>query len=157
MARTPARVLGFIAVILAFMAFISGLWFLYRYVSGWRVWAIQEVSPWYDLVEISWDFCLPLAVLLITVSVYLSTRGGTEQPVEQPSQPRTSSEAVQVKNEVTPVGASLEGELKKYEEYLAKLEEFRSLGQISEEAYQMLKGEYTAKINELKKKIQAKG
>jgi len=47
--------------------------------------------------------------------------------------------------------------LKKYEEYLAKLEEFRSLGQISEEAYQMLKGEYTAKINELKKKIQAKG
>jgi len=112
MARTPARVLGFIAVILAFMAFISELWFLYRYVSGWRVWAIQEVSPWYDLVEISWDFCLPLAVLLITVSVYLSARGVREQPVKQPSQPRTSSEAVQVKNGVIPVGASLEGELK---------------------------------------------
>jgi hypothetical protein len=51
-------------------------------------------------------------VLLITVSVYLSAREVHEQPVEQPSQPRTSSEAVQVKNGVILVEASLEGELK---------------------------------------------
>jgi len=89
---------------------------------------------------------------LITVSVYLSAREVREQPVEQPSQPRTSSEAVQVKNGVIPVGASLEGELKNMK---STWRSSRSLGQISEEAYQMLKGEYTAKINELKKKIQA--
>jgi hypothetical protein len=48
----------------------------------------------------------------------------------------------------------MEEELKKYEEYLAKLEELRRSGQVSETAYRTLMEEYTARIEELKRRKQ---
>ena len=46
--------------------------------------------------------------------------------------------------------------MKRYEGHLVKLEELRRWGQVSEEAYQTLKREYAAKIEELKKRVQAR-
>jgi hypothetical protein len=58
---------------------------------------------------------------------------------------------------VPPTGTSLEEELKQYEEYLAKLVELKLSGKISDNAYQALKEDYKAKIEELlKKKLQTK-
>jgi hypothetical protein len=62
-----------------------------------------------------------------------------------------------VKTNVPPTGTSLEEELKQYEEYLAKLVELKLSGKISDNAYQALKEDYKAKIEELlKKKLQTK-
>jgi hypothetical protein len=47
----------------------------------------------------------------------------------------------------------LKAELEKYEEYLKRLEDLKAGGRISEQAYQALKSEYEAKIQELKKKL----
>ncbi len=47
--------------------------------------------------------------------------------------------------------------MKQYEEYLAKLVELKLSGKISDNAYQALKEDYKAKIEELlKKKLQTK-
>lgn len=99
--------------------------------------------------------CLLLAVLLSAISVLLVSEGTRGQPSAPISLPETATEAAPVKTEVLPAGTSLEEELKQYEEYLAKLVELKLSGQISDNAYQALKEEYKAKIEELiKKKLQ---
>jgi len=107
-------------------------------------------------LDIRWVFwgLGELTVLLVAISVYFATKTTREQLTALLSSLRTSAEAV-IKTEVIAAGISIEEELKRYEEYLAKLEELKRLGQVSEEAYQALKGEYMAKIEELRKKIQA--
>jgi len=65
-------------------------------------------------------------------------------------------EASAAKTGAAPPEPSLEEELKRYEGHLVKLEELRRWGQVSEEAYQTLKREYAAKIEELKKRVQAR-
>lgn len=73
------------------------------------------------------------------------------------SLPETTAEAAPVKTNLLPAGTSLELELKQYEEYLAKLVELKPSGKISDNAYQTLKEDYKAKIEELiKKKLQTK-
>jgi hypothetical protein len=52
---------------------------------------------------------------------------------------------------------SFEAELKKYEEYLRKLEELRAGGKVSEQVYQALKKEYEAKVEELRRAFRRPG
>jgi hypothetical protein len=47
----------------------------------------------------------------------------------------------------------LKGELKKYEEYLQRLETLKNEGKISDTVYAQLKTEYTQKIDEIKKRL----
>ena len=101
--------------------------------------------------------CLVLAVLLISISVLLVSERTHEQQNAPMSLPETTAEAAPVRINLLPAGTSLELELKQYEEYLAKLVELKLSGQISDNAYQALKEDYKAKIEELiKKKLQTK-
>ena len=95
-------------------------------------------------------------MLLTALSVHFVTKSTREQLTTPPSPPRTLVEASTAKTKVATSEPSLKEELKRYEEHLAKLEELRRLGQVSEGAYQTLKEEYAAKIEELKKRMQAK-
>jgi hypothetical protein len=47
----------------------------------------------------------------------------------------------------------LKGELKKYEEYLQRLETLKNEGKISDTVYAQLKTEYTQKIDEIKRRL----
>lgn len=52
MRATLVKILSLSVTMLAFMAFISGLWYLYRYVIFWRECAVNELS-WHDFIEFS--------------------------------------------------------------------------------------------------------
>jgi hypothetical protein len=144
MAKPLIRLLNVISIFLSFVALISVMQFLTIYYP-----------PPHDIGSFLWILCLPLAVLLITISVFLVSEGTREQPGAPISLPETAAEATPVKTKVLPAGTSLEEELKQYEEYLAKLVELKLSGQISDNAYQALKEDYKVKIEELiKKKLQ---
>lgn len=115
---------------------------------------IRDILNNFFLVNLS----LAAAVLLTAISLYLETletRSARGQLIAPSPLAGAPTRAAPAKMEVIPAGAPLEEELKRYKEYLAKLEEFRLSGQVSERAYQTLKGEYTAKIEELKRRMQA--
>jgi DNA integrity scanning protein DisA with diadenylate cyclase activity len=141
MARTLAEVLSLFSAILAVMNFLVSMSFILEYGV-------------FDIRWVFWEFALPLAVLLVAISVHFAMRFTREQLTALQPSLRASAEAA-IKTEVIAAGTTLEDELKRYEEHLAKLEELRRSGQVSEEVYQTLKGEYTAKIEELRKKIRA--
>jgi hypothetical protein len=143
MAKPLIRLLNVISIFLSFVALISVMQFLTIY------------PPLHDIGSFLWILCLPLAVLLITISVFLVSEGAREQQNASTSLRETPAEVAPVKTNVPPTGTSLEEELKQYEEYLAKLVELKLSGQISDNAYQALKEDYKVKIEELiKKKLQ---
>ena len=123
-----------------------------EFVIFWSGWVFGSFLA--SVFFLVFSLCLPLAVLLTSLSVYLVAKSAREQLTALPPSPRASAEAA-IKTEVIAAGTTLEDELKRYEEHLAKLEELRRSGQVSEEVYQTLKGEYTAKIEELRKKVRA--
>ena len=125
--------------------------------SGDRDENLSAFTPPQNEKRALWILCLPLAVLLNTISVFLVSEGAREQQNAPMSLPETTAEAAPVKTNLLPAGTSLELELKQYEEYLAKLVELKPSGKISDNAYQTLKEDYKAKIEELiKKKLQTK-
>jgi len=145
MAKPLIRLLNVISIFLSFVALISVMQLLTIYPLP------------HDIGSFLWIFCLPLAVLLITISVFLVSEGAREQQNAPMSLPETTAEVAPVKTNLLPAGTSLELELKQYEEYLAKLVELKLSGQISDNAYQALKEDYKAKIEELmRKKLQTK-
>ena len=100
---------------------------------------------------------LALAVLLLAISIILSSEVTHEQQNAPISLLETTAEIAPVQTNVLPAGTSLEEELKQYDEYLAKLVELKLSGKISDNAYQTLKEDYKAKIEELiKKNLQTK-
>jgi hypothetical protein len=101
--------------------------------------------------------CLALAVLLLAISVLLASEVTREQTSALISLPGTTAEAATMKTKVLPAGTSLEEELKKHKEQLAKLVELKLLSHISDNAYKALKEERKAKLEELmRKKLQTK-
>jgi hypothetical protein len=140
------RALSLFAAILAIINFLAALYVVSEYVIYLDVEDVIEILPW---------FSLPLAVLLVAASVYLMERALSVLSTA-PSSPGSFAEASLAETETVPAGTSVE-ELKKYEEYLAKLEELRRLGQVSEAAYQALMKEYMARIEELRRQSSHKG
>jgi hypothetical protein len=135
--------LSLFAAILAIITFLSGL----SLVSEYYIYYFD------DFRVVLWWFCLPLAVLLVAASVYLIERALSTRSTT-PSSPGSFAEASLAKTGAVPAVTPMEEELKKYEEYLAKLEELRRSGQVSETAYRTLMEEYTARIEELKRRKQ---
>jgi hypothetical protein len=135
--------LSLFAAILAIITFLSGLSLVSEY----------DIYYFDDFRVVLWWFCLPLAVLLVAASVYLIERALSTRSTT-PSSPGSFAEASLAKTGAVPAVTPMEEELKKYEEYLAKLEELRRSGQVSETAYRTLMEEYTARIEELKRRKQ---
>jgi len=142
MPRTLVETLSLFSAILAVMNFLVAVSFYLDYGI-------------FDIRWVFWDFSLPLAMLMVATSVYFATKSTRERLTALLSSPKAPTEAV-IKTEVIAAETPLNEELKRYEEHLAKLEELRRAGQVSEEVYQTLKGEYTAKIEELRRKIKAR-
>jgi len=80
-----------------------------------------------------------------------ATAAATQPPSGEAAQPQPPVERAATVA-VAPFDA-LKAELEKYEEFLKKLEDLKAGGRVSEQAYQALKSEYEAKIQELKKKL----
>jgi hypothetical protein len=135
------RTLSLFAAILAIITFLTGLSL------------VSEYGIYFDFRVVLWWFCLPLAVLLVAASVYLIERALSTRSTT-PSSPGSFAEASLAKTGAVPAVTPMEEELKKYEEYLAKLEELRRSGQVSETAYRTLMEKYTARIEELKRRKQ---
>ncbi|MCC6065816.1 MAG: hypothetical protein LM576_07515, partial [Thermofilum sp.] len=104
-------------------------------------------------------FILMAGVVAVGFLVFSRRRGTTVAATAAAMQP-PSGEAAQpqppVEKAATVAAAPfnvLKAELEKYEEYLKRLEDLKAGGRISEQAYQALKSEYEAKVQELKKKL----